>query len=394
MKKTAFLIGLAAVLGFSSNAQAIDWNWKGDIRYRYQSQLLDDNVDNNSTDHSRDRHRIRVRLGADMWINEELSSGFEIRTGSDATSANSTFGDTGNFDGDTISLSEGYINYHPMLLNGDVNILLGKRYSKETLTVMDDLIWDGDVTLEGMTLQYGKDAKGKEKDGFSANLGYYVYDYLKASDATDAYLFAVQGSYKGTVSDLAYQIGASYYDYCSIGTTILFDAKYSDEGEVISGDTPDTPVTPFANLDFNIVEFFGNIGGKVSSLPWKAYGQYAFNTAKHSEYSEIQDGDRNAYLVGLKLGKAKNPGQLEGYAEYYHIEEDAVNNFMTDSDRGELFGVHTNIQGWKTGVKYALIQNMTLGLTYFNDELINAGTATAKADDRGHLLQADVVVKF
>ena len=107
MKKTAMLIGLAAVLGFSSNAQAVDWDWKGDLRYRYQSKMKDTNT--TATDHSSDVHRLRFRMGADMWINEELSSGFEIRTENAATSANSTL--TGGFAGETISLSEAYFNY-------------------------------------------------------------------------------------------------------------------------------------------------------------------------------------------------------------------------------------------------------------------------------------------
>jgi len=368
MKKTAMLIGLAAVLGFSSNAQAVDWNWKGDIRYRYQSQLKDDGVDA-TADHSKDRNRIRVRIGADMWINEELGAGFGLATGSDTdpVSRNETLGDL--FNQDTILLNEAYIDYHPMFLNGEVNLIMGKRYASKTLTVMDDLIWDGDVTLEGLTLQYGKDAKGKEKDGLCANGGYYLYQDSDSYTGQVAYILAAQASYKGEVNSLKYQAGASYYDYQS----------YVD-----------------ATRDYNIVEFFGNIGGKVSSLPWKLYGQYAFNTANHSDYSNIVDADRDGYLVGVKLGKAKKPGQLEGSIEYVRLENDAVNPFMTDSDRGDLTKQNkflTNVKGFKAGAKYALIQNMTLGVTYFNTDYINAPAGTA-SDWAGRLLQLDAVVKF
>ncbi|WP_185819351.1 putative porin [Chlorobium phaeovibrioides] len=368
MKKTAMLIGLAAVLGFSSNAQAVDWNWKGDIRYRYQSQLKDDGV--SSTDeHSKDRNRIRVRIGADMWINEELAAGFGLATGSDTdpVSRNETLGDLFNQDG--IYLNEAFIDYHPMFLNGDVNLIMGKRYASKTLTVMDDLIWDGDVTLEGITLQYGKDAKGKEKDGLCTNAGYYLYKDADSYTGQVAYILAAQASYKGKVSDLNYQAGASYFDYQS----------YVD-----------------ATRDYNIVELFGNVGGKVSSLPWKLYGQYAFNTANHSDYSNITDAKRDAYLVGVKLGKAKNPGQLEGSVEYIRLEKDAVNPFMTDSDRGDLTKISsflTNVEGFKVGAKYALIQNMDLGVTYFNTGYIDVPVGTS-SDWRGHLVQLDAVVKF
>jgi len=374
MKKTAMVIGLAAVLGFSSNAQAIDWNWKGDIRYRYQSQLKADQDD--VEDNSKDRHRIRVRFGADMWINEELSAGFGLATGNtdDPVSRNETLGD--NFNTDAINLNEAYIDYHPMFLDGDVNFILGKRYSKSTLTVMDDLIWDGDVTLEGITVQYGKDAKGKEKSGLCANVGYYLLDEASYSgdyEGEAPYIFAAQASYKGTVSDLGYQIGASYYDYARLGDG-SHDYYTSD-------------------VDYDLIEVFGNVSGKVSSLPWKVYGQYAKNIADTSTHSGLDDAATNAYLVGVKLGKAKKPGQVEGSVEYVHLEKSSVNPELTDSDRGDLTGSGTNVQGWKMGAKYALIQNMTLGVTYFNTEYVDAPTV-ALEDFRGHLLQLDAVVKF
>ena len=76
MRKVALLVGLAASLGFN-NAQAVDWNWKGDIRYRYQSDLTETSAEG---EHSRDRHRTRVRLGVYPWINEELSAGVQLAT--------------------------------------------------------------------------------------------------------------------------------------------------------------------------------------------------------------------------------------------------------------------------------------------------------------------------
>ncbi|ABB24109.1 putative porin [Pelodictyon luteolum] len=359
MKKTAMLIGLAAVLGFSSNAQAVDWNWKGDIRYRYESSLTDDNV-STTDDNSRDRHRIRVRFGTDMWINEELSAGLQLATGNDTdpVSRNETLDDS--FAADTILLNEAYIDYHPMFLNGDVNLILGKRATKSTLAVIDDLIWDGDVTIEGATVQYGKDAKGKEKDGLSLVAGSYFYDESSVGD--DTYILAAQASYKGEVSNLGYQLGASYYGYDNM---------------------------PDPSLGYDIIELFGSVGGKVSSLPWKVYGQFATNMAENSDFSGITDSRRDGMLVGLKLGKAKNPGQIEGSVEYVQLEEDAVNPAMTDSDRN---GGGTNCEGFKISSTYQLIQNMTLGATYFNFNKID-GTA-AQVDDTKHLFQLDAVVKF
>jgi hypothetical protein len=382
MKKTLFFVALATALGFN-NAQAVDWNWKGDIRYRYESGLKDDNV-SATEDHSRDRHRMRVRFGVYPWINEELSAGLQLSTGgTEPTSRNETFDDL--FATDDVYLNEAFIDYHPMFLNGNVNVLLGKRDVAKTLIVEKDLVWDGDLTFEGITLQYGKDSDGNEKDGLSAVAGYYVID--ENSSVTtfekDAYIVAAEASYKGTVSDLGYRLGAGYYDFVNLD-------GYSASTTSVTKPT----AAQFTPYDFNIVEFFGNVGGDITeTVPWKLYAQYAFNTAKQSDYPAILDEDeRNAFLVGLKIGKAKNPGQLEGSAEYVSIGKYAVAP-ITDSDRNG--GSFTNLEGFKIGAVYHLVQNMTIGATYYNFDYKNKDlVSVADSDDRQHLLQADVVVKF
>ncbi len=381
MKKVALLVGLAAALGFN-NAEAIDWNWKGDIRYRYESTFKD--TDANDDEHSRDRHRMRVRVGVYPWINEELSAGVQLSTGgNETTSRNETFDDA--FISDDIKLNEAFIDYHPMFLDGQVNVLLGKRDVAKTLVVMKDLVWDSDITLEGATLQYGKDADGKEKDGVNAVVGYYQLNEvsdkstdLPANREQDGYLFAGQLAYKGEVSDFGYTLGAAYYDY------VNFD--YNNP----SGTATYKPAFDYRGKDFNIVELFASVGGPITeTIPWKVYGQYAFNTASddnsRSDRYNIDDSKRDAYLVGLQIGNAKNPGQWSLSGEYVSIERDAV-TVLTDSDRNGASS--TDLEGFKLNATYHLVQNMTLGATYMNFNKIDDDTTT------NHLFQADVVVKF
>lgn len=64
-----------------------------------------------------------------------------------------------------------------------MNVLLGKRDIAKTFNVVKDLVWDSDVTIEGATLQYGKDVSGKQKSGPSLIAGYYTLEnYATASD--------------------------------------------------------------------------------------------------------------------------------------------------------------------------------------------------------------------
>ncbi len=375
MRKVALIVGLAASLGFN-NAQAVDWNWKGDIRERYQSELTD--THGVTGEHSRDRYRTRVRLGVYPWINEELSAGVQLSTGSssETTSRNETFDD--QFLPDAIYLNEAFIDYHPTALNGNVNIILGKRAVASSLIVVNDLVWDSDLTFEGATVQYGKDADGKEKDGLSAVAGYYMLNEnqgdknsLPAGREADAYLVVGQVAYKGEVTDISYQLGAAYYDYVNYDYQVASTYK---------------PAPNYTGKDFNIVEFFGSVGGQLTdTLPWKVSGQYAFNTAKHADWINIDDSKRDSYLVELKIGDAKQVGQWSLYGDYVRIEQDAL-TVLTDSDRNR--GTATNLEGFKIGGVYHLVQNMTLGVNYFNFKTIGDNTATS------HIFMADVVVKF
>jgi len=385
MKKTLFFVALATALGFN-NAQAVDWNWKGDIRYRYESGLKNDNV-NTTDDHSRDRHRMRVRFGVYPWINEELSAGLQLSTAGDGletTSRNETFDDL--FQADSIYLNEAFIDYHPMFLDGNVNVILGKRDVAKTLIVQKDLVWDSDLTFEGATLQYGKDGDGKEKDGASAAVGYYFVDENKSitTKEQDTCLIGAVASWKGAVSDYGYAIGAGYYNFIHL-----------DNLDNLTGSSKPSLAQMATGKDFDVVEFFGNVGGDITeTIPWKLYGQYAFNTAKHDTGKKVNiiNSERDAYLVGLQIGNAKAPGQWSLSGEYVSIERDAVAP-ITDSDRNG--GSFTNMEGFKVGVVYHLVQNMTIGATYYNFDWKNKDlVSVADSDDRQHLLQADVVVKF
>ena len=405
MRKVALIVGLAAALGFN-NAQAVDWNWKGDIRYRYQSDLTD--IPGVNGENSRDRHRARVRLGVYPWINEELSAGVQISTagsGLETTSRNETLDD--QFLADPVYFNEAFIDYHPAALNGNVNILLGKRAVASTLIVMNDLVWDSDLTFEGATVQYGKDGDGKEKDGLSAVAGYYILSEISGVQTKvgtpgtgreqDAYLFAGQLAYKGEVSDISYQLGAGYYDY------VNFDLKNTSTAASQLAVSPFTytpattakysPEYDYTGKDFNIVEFFGSFGGQITdTLPWKISAQYAFNTARHTDWVNIDDAKKDSYLAELKIGDAKQVGQWSLYGDYVRIERDAL-TVLTDSDRN--MGAATNLKGFKVGAIYHLVQNMTLAVNYFNFKTIDdKTTAIDESAPTRHILMADVVVKF
>ena len=274
MKKAMLFVALASALGFNA-AEAAELNWNGDVRFRYESQQV--KKSNDAQDYARDRYRTRVRFGFDAWINDELSATVKLATGDIGNAINETVSRNETYDGifrpKSIYLNEAFLDYHPMSygLDGKVNLVFGKRDVAKSLVLVNDLVYDGDITLEGATLQYGKDSSGKEKDGLVLVAGYYFLDeQFNATNKAyenDPLLTVVQAAYKGEVSDISYLIGAGDNNFRNL-------RHFSSSVQALSAYPYSINVA-----DRNVVELFGNIGGQVTqTLPWKIYGQYAFNT--------------------------------------------------------------------------------------------------------------------
>ena len=393
MRKVALIVGLAAALGFN-NAKAVDWNWKGDIRERWEDQRT---VKDNTNTDSSSRSRTRVRLGVYPWINEELSAGVQLATGQDKVaetiSRNQNAGDL--FAPKNIYLNEAFIDYHPTALDGQVNLILGKRDCSAEIIRVNNLVYDGDLTFEGATVQYGKDADGKEKNGPVAIAGYYLLDSWSSTTLSDPTLFIAQAAYKGEVNDIRYTLGAGYNVYGNVDNISL---TYGADKSGYAPSTVTTAPTYLQNKGYKIVELFGNIGGQITeTLPWNIYGQYAFNTAKNADYHAINDSKRNAWLAGLTIGDAKQVGQWALDAKYDRIESDSLFPYFTDSDRkvGGSLGLSrptaiVNIKGFEVALTYHLIQNMTIGARYFCYNEINKEALNPTL----HQLQVDALVKF
>ncbi|MEI6640321.1 MAG: putative porin, partial [Chlorobium sp.] len=315
----------------------------------------------------------------------------QLSTGSatETTSRNQTL--SGLFLANPVYLNEYFIDYHPVAygLDGQINFLLGKRGVASTLIVINDLVWDTDLTFEGVTIQYGKDADGKEKEGLSAVAGYYSlqeFNGVQSALATppagqekNAILLVGQAAYSGELSNFNYKIGAGYYDYANFAYQIALS---------------NSPAPNYTGKDFNIVELFGTLDGQITELlPWKLSVQYAVNTAKKDATNiNIDDAKRSSYLLEAKIGDAKQVGQWSVNADYIRIERDAL-TILTDSDRN--MGAATNLAGFKVAGNYHLAQNLTLGLTWFQFKTIDdKSTVTDESAPTRRIIMADAVVKF
>ena len=116
-------------------------------------------TDANKDTYTRQRDRIRARLGAEAKCNDNLKAGIELSTGqSDPISGNQTLGD--GFGKKDLRLDLAYFDYN--FLGDNPNEVHGDRGQDEEPIhhVPDDLVWDGDLTPEGLAVkgQLGADS--------------------------------------------------------------------------------------------------------------------------------------------------------------------------------------------------------------------------------------------
>jgi len=329
---------------------------KGDARLRFEG------IDDDAKDYTRTRARVRARIGAYADVNEDVSVGIRLASGSDdPASSNQTL--DGAFTSKAIWLDLAYIEWN--LWSSDVNFVGGKM--KKPFICVSDLIWDGDVNPEGAALTYGFDVA----EGMTIDLsgGAFYIDEIK--DASDRMLYTGQAGLTYKADKVSFVAGGSIYSYDNMeGYGPLYDDSFFGNSSV-----DDTYAT-----EFTTVEFFANVGTKIGKLPFKVFGQYAMNIEA--------DDNETGFLFGAALGKAKNPGEWSLGYDYRMLEKDAVVGLFADSDS---WGGGTNGQGHRLKAKYAILKNWTLAGTLFLDEY---DIATGEDSTDYLRYQIDLACKF
>lgn len=344
----------------------------GDFRYRYESINADNSADNT-------RNRIRVRLGIESKINDDFDTVFRIATdtgksglpGGEPTSTNQTLGD--GFSKDAIWLDLAYAVWHPKDIPG-LSVIAGKMETPFYRVGNNQLIWDSDLTPEGIAVKYT--AAISENDELFANAGgFWANQSATNTDVLDQGLFGAQGGLKHTFEDKSYLLGgAGYYAYGNTqGEPTLWNTK-SGYGNSVTTDASGN--TFYAN-EYGLMELFGEYGFNIGKTAASVYGNYVNNT-------QATTGGDTGWLIGASLGKCKDPGSWQLSYDYRDLDSDAVVGVFTDSD---FIGGGTDGKGHRFGGTYQLAKNVQVGATYFMDE---RGSNNANYDR----FQADLMFKF
>jgi hypothetical protein len=360
--------------------------WSGDFRGRLENFWYDRDDFGTSTQ-DRTRGRYRLRIGAEAEINEVVTAGFRIASGDgDHRSTNQSFGSGDDFDKDGLYIDEAYAELAVpgrFLPEGmSVKSIVGKQSNPFVWkNGKDFMIWDNDITPEGVGVQIG--GSPGESLSLFANAGYFIVD--EESSSKDPHVFGIQGGF-GLLPYENIELGgrASFYDWRSVDDPFL--TRTNESGSLITDER-----------DYQVVELSAySRFTHHESWPVLVYGQVAQNLEADSPGGT---GDEDlGWGFGIEVGDKKKYVMIGG--GYYHVEANFSPSQFTDSD---LFDGFTNREGFLVYASRQLFSNTDLNLTFFSGDEIESGAAfdlnAIFPDDsfpsaERYRLQTDLIVKF
>ena len=414
-----------------------DWlnriKWEGDLRLRYQTDLLDKsnapgsdyvtanqispttrapdlgtsrgNASLGNTQEQRDRMRLRARLGMLAKIGDDFSGAVRITTGNttDRLSTNQTLGQ--NFNKYSLVLDRAFLRYEP---NEWLSVTGGKIPNPWFAT---ELVWNENLNFEGISATIGRRSS---QEPFAPFLTVGTFPIREDNPPTrdNRWLDGAQAGFQWSInSRTRLKFGAAYYGYRNLEghpeaassfvcapfpTCTLQNANYGkfeyESGLRQKGNTlfatnaptdPSGTTAPIWGLASRFREV--NLTASLDLAHWDPVhavliGDYVRNIGfKKDEIlnrtglraTDMPDGKSDGYLLKLQIGRPEIKARHEwnGFVAYRRLGSDAVLDAYTDSDFG-LGG--TNLKGYQIGFKYGLDRNVDLGLRWLSADAIDS----------------------
>lgn len=338
MKK--FMLPLAVLAATAAHAEMPNVNWSGDFRYRHEN--IDSWV---NTDHNI-QERIRARLQAKSDVTDSVSVRARITSGSNSiTTTNQTLDGAGANKALEIDIFQA-----SWKAADGVNVHLGKMANPMYTVGSSDIVFDSDITPEGIAISY-------EKGMFFANLGRF-WIKNETDNANDVMLYAPQAGVNLTTGPVKLTVGASWYNYTGMNRNV---------GNATKGNTSTT-------AEFKVLNGFVNASGKTGEIGYSVYFDYIKN-------SEVDNNDMG-WLAGTKLSYKS----WSLTYDYRWVDADATLDIFPDGDTAGSSG-GTNIYGHRTKLGYKITKNISTDLAYY--------THTYRSNKRHYdKYMIDLVFKF
>ena len=332
------------------------FTWYGDLRTRFQSE----STETPGVTNDRDRGRLRFRLGANIHMLKNLDIGFRMVTGGESSrdSGNETF--DGGFTHKAFDLDLAYFRYQPAIVGWDT-VLQGGKFKPPFMK--SELIWDGDVTVEGISQQLSKSFGNAKLD---ANFGQFIYDEFNPGE--DIIIFGYQGVLTQETGLGKFIVAVGYYD---VQNTEDLVTNFS--GSSLLSNTSEV----------KMFDVMGEWSEKIQGKKLKLYAEYTRNVGTLASGNPDLD---TAWQVGAQYGKSgKKFGDYDLKIIYREVQTEAVFDVISDSD---FHGGRSNGKGFEVGGSLGLAKGVKLALSYYNTE-----------EERGtkrenETFQADLKFKF
>ncbi len=323
--------------------------WKGDLRARFEGKYK-------SNDSQVQRPRLRFRLSLDAPLNDEVKFKGRLASGSSSgpTSTNQTLDN--EFEKKPIWIDRAYLAWEPESLP-DWQFLAGKFSPNWENTLISI---DSDVNVEGIAQSFANE------DGFAVNFaemipdekGFYIVGQVGKEDLlTDGLDAYVTYHY---INDQAWQ---------------FIEQKLKD------GDLKNRMKFDRIDMDhYSAIDVIGRYAFDTGGTPLTLTGNYILNLA--DDAMEDASGLQQGAWAQLKIGKAKEIGDAEGFIEYGKLQANSVLCFLTDADRGS-----SDHEWYGGGIKYKWMKNLDVAVTFIYADRLSK-------DENYKLFQVDFLSKF
>ena len=335
-------------------------HFKNDLRLRYESIERDDKA-------NKYRNRYRLRLGVKVDLTESLQFQVAMRSGfANPTSGNQTFHDDEPLK-DYFLQSLRFNILALQYKSGNSKYSIGRAPYMMYRPIKSQLVWDNDVSMNGVNYQYKDDTK-------IITLGANQPTLEEKSQAKDdVNLFLAQYVQKTKLENAKLNLGAGIYYYNGLkGNSEIFGKRKGN-----------TVVDGMYTNDYHLVEGFAELQlHDVLGMPLKVAAGVVYNFGA--------DDNNFGYDLGVQLGKAKHVGEWQVKYSYTDLQDDATFGAYSDSDN---FGGGTAAKGHAIRAKYKMGKNLYLAGNFFFDTLYASNSKTGVEADYERV-QLDCIVKF
>lgn len=353
-------VAMAMQSNSASDEESSRLQLSGDVRLRYESNFGDKDGRN------RDRGVLRARLRAAYTINDWLTVGGQIATG-DPDDPNTTDVTLTGFDDDLqVSLDQAYLRAK----TGNLELYGGKVPQPFART---DLVWDGDVSPQGVSASYKLPLGGGSS--LKATGLYFLVDESVAGPNSD--MVGGQLAFEASPSEfLKFELAAAYYDYSLRSTA--------------GGDAGDFRSNRFVNgrylSDYDLLDVIGAVtwSGLGEAWPVRIIADYVKNFGAPSAHD-------SGFGVDALLGRTSERGDWRFGYGYAETDVDAVLAAFSHDNTN----IATNYRQHSLSIDYVPAKNVVLNATLYHYKPKDPAYAGANdPDDWLDRLRLNFLVNF